>query len=276
MDVTVSRKHCVFRCEGQGEWTVKHLSSSSTFVNGVAIQMGATQAVRCGDIIQFGVNILYTYVFSLAEKGHCIKRPRLDEKVLDTMLTKQRTFAENQNCQKKELKDKLEIKHKEQVELRHQLEELLAQQAAAKDDKENLMKQIVALESKIEAGNMQEQHLRNVYTQLLEKLENERLQFELRINEEKQKWQEALEMSKQEKDLLEVKMKEQMKKWREQQQTEWKRMMDSKVNKEKTIQAQLLNEKTMLEEKLKETEKALKEQEAKAETSQAVMNGTSR
>ncbi|EFN78948.1 hypothetical protein EAI_12220 [Harpegnathos saltator] len=274
LDITVSRRHCIFRCEGQSEWTVKNLGSSSTIVNGIIIQSRVAQEVHSGDIIQFGSNATYKYVFSLAERGHCVKRQRLDEKVLDTMLIKQRTFAENQECQKKELKDKLEIKHKEQIELRQQLEELLSQQAAAKDDKENLIKQITTLESKIEAGNAQEQHLHSIYSQLLEKLENERKQFETRINEEKQKWQEALEMSKQEKEMVEIKMKEQMESWREQQQTEWKKMMESKVNEEKTIQAQLLNEKNILEEKLKETEKALKEQEAKAETSQAMLNAS--
>lgn len=266
----------MFRCEGQDEWSVKNLSSSSTFVNGIILNQGETQHVNPGDIIQFGCSSMCKYVFSFAERGHCIKRPRLDEKVLDTMLTKQKTFAESQECQRKELKNKLEIKHKEQEELKQQLEELLSQQVAAKDDKENLIKQIAALESKIEAGNTQERHLHSMYSQLLQKLENERQQFELRINEEKQKWQEALDMSKQEKETLEIKMKEQMERWRVQQQADWKRVMESKVNEEKTIQAQLLNEKNMLEERLKETEKALKEQEAKAVTSQAILNGTSR
>ncbi|XP_014482229.1 PREDICTED: E3 ubiquitin-protein ligase RNF8-like [Dinoponera quadriceps] len=272
LDVTISRRHCVFRCEGQGDWTVKDFSSSSTFVNGVAVQPGGAQRVNPGDIVQFGCNEMYKYVFSFAGRGHCVKKPRLDEKVLDTMLTKQRTFAESQECQRKELKDRLEIKHKEQAMLRQQLEELMMQQVAAMDDKENLMRQITVLEGKIEAGNAQEQNLQSMYTELLWKLENERLQFELRINEEKQKWQEALEMSKQEKEMVEVNMKEQMESWREQQQAEWRSMMESKVNAEKTIQAQLLNEKNRLEEKLKETQKALKEQEAKAKTSQAILH----
>lgn len=265
----------MFRCEGQSEWTVKDLSSSSTYVNGVAIEPEIIKTVNSNDIIQFGTNPVYRYIFSLAERGHNVKRPRLDEKVLDTMLTQQRTFAESQECQRKELKDRLEVKHKEQLELRQQLEELLSQQVAAKDDKEYLMNQIKALENKIEAGHTQEQNLQGMYSELLQKLENERQQFEIRINEEKQKWQVALEMSKQEKDTLEIKMKEQMEKWREQQQVEWKKMLENKVNEQKTIQARLLNEKNMLEERLKETENALKKQEAKAETSQAILNGTS-
>lgn len=254
---------------------MKNLSSSSTFVNNVTLEPGEMKQVSPGDIIQFGCNTTYKYVFNFGERGHNVKRPRLDEKVLDTMITKQRTFSETQECQRKEFKDRIENKQKEQEELKQQLEELLSQQVAAEDDKVNLLKQITTLENKIEAGNTQEQHLHNMYSQLLRRLEDERLQFELRINEEKQKWQEALEMSKQEKEILEIKMKEQVEKWREQQQAEWKRIMENKMNEEKTIQAKLLNEKNMLEEKLKETEKALKEQEAKAETSQAILNGMS-
>lgn len=231
------------------------------------------QRVNPDDIVQFSPNETYKYKFTLAEREHCIKKPRIDEKILDTVLVKQKTFSENQECQRKELKDKLEMKQKEQIELKQQLEDLLSQQVLAKDDKENLLKQIAVLESKIEMGNTQEQHLQNMYSQLLQKLENERLQFETRLNEEKQKWQEALDMSKQEKEMLEIKMKEQMEKWRQEQQTEWRNIMENKVKEEKNIQAMLLNEKNMLEERLKETEKALKEQEAKAGSSQTTLNG---
>ncbi|KAG5317031.1 RNF8 ligase, partial [Pseudoatta argentina] len=286
LDVMISRRHCIFRCIGQDEWTLKDLSSSGTFVNGNAIGSGEVQNVRPGDTIQFSPNETFRYVFTLTEKDHCVKKARIDEKILDTVLVKQRTFAENQECQRKELKNKLEINQKEQVKLKQQLEDLLSQQAMAKDDNENLLKQVTILEEKIKTCNSQEEHLNNMYSQLLQKLENERLQFEARLNEEKQKWQEALDMSKQEKEMLEIKMKDQMEKWREEQQVEWKNMMESKVKEEKNIQAQLMNEKTMLEEKLKnhvnektmleeklkETEKALKEQEAKAETSQAILN----
>lgn len=271
LDVMISRRHCIFICD-QNEWMIQDLSSSATFVNNIAISE-KIQNIYPGDIIQFSPNETFKYIFTLAERDHCIKRPRIDEKILDTVLTKQKTFAENQECQRKELKDKLEIKQKEQVELKQQLEDLLSQQTVIQDDKESLLKQIEVLESKIKTGNAQEQHLQSMYSQLLEKLENERQQFETRINKEKQKWQEALDMSKQEKEMLEIKMKEQMEKWREEQQTEWRIMMDNKVKEEKNIQAQLLNEKNVLEERLKETEKALKEQEAKAQTSQTLLNG---
>lgn len=273
LDIMISRRHCVFRCEGQEEWTIKDVSSTATFVNNVAVAPGQVQTVRSGDIIQFSPNETFKYLFTFTEREHCIKKPRIDEKILDSVLVKQKTFAESQECQKKQLKNQLEIKQKEQVELKQQLENLLSQQAVAKDDKENLLKQITVLEDKIKAGNSQEEHLNNMYSELLQKLENERLKFEVRINEEKQKWQEALDLSKQEKELLEVKMKDQMEKWREERQAEWRKMMENKVKEEKDIQAQLLNEKNMLEAKLKETEKALKEQEAKAETSQAMLTG---
>lgn len=272
LDINVSRRHCVFKCKGQDEWAIMDLSSTGTFVNDVAIRPGEVQNVYSDDIIQFSPNEAFKYLFTFAEREHCIKRPRIDEKILDTVLVKQRTFAESQDYQRKELKNKLEIKQKEHIKLKQQLDDLLAQQTVAKDDKENLLKQIRVLEDKIKACNNQEEYLNSMYSELLEKLEKERLQFEARINEEKQKWQEALDMSKQEKEMLEIKMKDQMEKWREEQQAEWKKMMESKVKEEKDIQAQLLNEKNMLETRLKETEKALKEQEAKAETSQAILN----
>lgn len=273
MDINVSRRHCVLKCEGQDEWTIKDLSSTATFVNDVAVRSGEVQNIYPGDIIQFSPNETLRYLFTFAEREHCAKKSRIDEKILDTVLVKQKTFAQNQECQRKEIKDMLEIKKKEHIELKQQLEDLLTQQTVAKDDKENLLKQIAVMEDKIKACNAQEGHLKNMYSELLEKLENERLQFEMRINEEKQKWQEALNMSKQETEMLEIKMMDQMEKWREEQQAEWRKMMENKVKEEKDIQAQLLNEKSMLEAKLKETEKALKEQEAKAETSQATLNG---
>lgn len=274
LDVMISRRHCIFMCDDRDEWMIKDLSSSATFVNNVAIVPGVIHNIYPGDVIQFSPNETFKYTFTLAERDHCAKKPCIDEKILDTVFIKQQTFAESQECQRKELKDKLEIKHKEQVELKQQLEDLLSQQTVIQDDKENLLRQIEVLENKIKTGNAQEQHLQDMYSKLLEKLENERQQFETRINEEKQKWQEALDMSKQEKEMVEVKMKEQMEKWREEQQAEWRNMMENKVKEEKNIQAQLLNEKNILEERLKETEKALKEQEAKAETSQAMLNAS--
>ena len=53
--------------------------------------------------------------------------------------------------------------------------------------------------------------------------------------------------------MMEMKMKEQMEKWTEEQQAEWKNVMENKVNEEKSIQPQLVNEKILLGEKLKRT-----------------------
>lgn len=272
LDVTISRRHCIFRCNGDDEWVIKDLSSSATFVNNVPLVPGAMKKISPGDIIQFSHNETFKYLFTYQKREPRAKKPRIDEKILDTVIIKQKTFAESQECQKKELKNKLQIKQKEQDELKRQLVDLLSQNTVIKDDKDELLKQISQLEGKIQAGNGQEEQLQRMYSELLERLENERLQFEARINEEKQKWQEALDMSKLEKDMLEARMKEQMEKWREEQQIEWRNMMENKVKEERNIQFQLMNEKTMLEEKLKETEKALKEQEAKTETAQ-MMNG---
>ena len=44
------------------------------------------------------------------------------------------------------------------------------------------------LEKKIEHGNVQEQYVKHMYAELLEKLENERIEFERKLNAEKQKW----------------------------------------------------------------------------------------
>ena len=94
---------------------------------------------------------------------------------------------------------------------------------------------------------------------LSQKLENERIEFERKLNAEKQKWQEALNVSKVDKKTMEMKMNEQMEKRTEEQQAEWKNVMVNKVNKEMGIQAQLVNEKILLEEKSKEKAMLLEE-----------------
>ncbi|XP_043247857.1 E3 ubiquitin-protein ligase RNF8-like [Colletes gigas] len=276
LDTMISRKQCMFRCEGNEEWTIKDISSSTTFLNDTPLIFGSSQRIYDGDIVQFSTSNQFRYMFTLVIKEeHRSKRPKLEEQIMDNVFIEQETFSKNQECQKRVLKDKLETKQKEQDELKQQLEHLLSQQNATKENTEDLKKQIIILESKIESGNVQEQHLQVIYAELLEKLENERVQFEKRLNDEKQKWQEALNVSKQEKETLEIKMKEQMEKWREEQQAEWKSVMENRVKEEKNIQTQLLNEKTVLEEKLKEIEKTLKEQEAKAETVQNNVAGPS-
>ncbi|KAK9309498.1 hypothetical protein QLX08_000759 [Tetragonisca angustula] len=275
LDAIISRKHCIIRHEGNKEWMIKDISSSATFVNDVPLIFGESRKLNNGDIVQFSTSEEFKYLFILGtEDEHKIKKLKLDEQVLDNVLIEQKTFAESQECQKKILKDKLQIKQKEQNNLKQQLEQLLKQQDATKEDTEDLKRQITVLEKKIEHGDVQEQYIKHMYAELLEKLENERIEFERKLNEEKQKWQEALNVSKLEKEMLEMKMKEQMEKWREEQQAEWKNVMENKVKEEKSIQAQLVNEKILLEEKLKETEKALKEQEAKG-TVQNNVAGTS-
>ena len=276
LDVMISRRHCLLRCEGNEEWVIKDLSSSAIYVNDVPLNPGVSQRIHDGDIIQFTMSNAFKYKFALTPREEQkVKRLKLDEQILDNVLIEQKTFAESQECQKRVLKEKLQTKQKEQDELKQQLELLLKQQSATIEDTEELRKQITMLEGRIESGNVQEQYLRSNYTDLLEKLENERVQFEIRLDAEKQKWQDALNVSNQEKEALEVKMGEQMEKWRVEQQAEWKSVMENRVKEEKNIQARLMNEKTVLEEKLKETEKALKEQEAKVETIQNNVAGPS-
>ena len=296
MNAVISRKHCILKCE-EDEWTIKDVSSSATFVNDVPVVSGQSKKIYEGDVIQFSESEEFKYLFTLDVKyRHKVKKPKLDEQVLDNVplkkpkldeqvldnvlvkkskldkqildnvLVEPKTFAENQECQKKVLKDKLQMKQTEQDKLKQQLEQLLKQQNVTKKNAEDFTKQITTLEKKIEYGDVQEQYLKYRYTELLEKLKNERIEFEKKLNEEKQKWQKALSVSKLEKGILEMKMKEQMEKWREEQQTEWKNVMENKVKEEKSIQAQLLNEKLILEEKLKIAEKALKEQEVKVGT----------
>ncbi|XP_006624252.1 E3 ubiquitin-protein ligase RNF8-like isoform X1 [Apis dorsata] len=266
LDAMISRKHCILRYEENEEWTIKDLSSSVTFVNDIPLTFGMSQKIYDGDIIQFSASEKFKYIFILDFKDeYKVKKPKIDENILDNVFIEQKTFAQDQECQKNILKNKLQIKQKQQEKLKQQLKQLLRQQNVTKEDTKDLKHQIILLENKIKHGNVQEQYLQNMYTDLLEKLENERIEFEKKLNEEKQKWQEALNVSKLEKEMLELKMKEQMEKWREEQQTKWKNVMENRVKEEKNIQAQLLNEKIILEEKLKKTEKALKEQ-AKIET----------
>lgn len=258
----ISRKHCILKYEENEEWTIKDLSSSVTFVNDIPLTFGVSQKLYDRDIIQFSASEKFKYIFILDFKDeYKVKKPKIDENILDNVFIEQKTFTQNQECQKKILKDKLQIKQKQQDKLK----QLLKQQNVSKEDTKDLKQQIILLENKIKHGNIQEQYFQNLYTDLSEKLENERIEFEKKLNEEKRKWQEALNVSKLEKEMLELKMKEQMEKWREEQQTKWKNVMENRVKEEKNIQAQLLSEKIILEEKLKETEKALKKQ-AKIET----------
>ncbi|XP_043680249.1 E3 ubiquitin-protein ligase RNF8-like isoform X2 [Vespula pensylvanica] len=267
LDLLISRKHCVIRYQGNGEWTIKDLSSSYTFVNDVVLELGSTRKIFVGDIIQFSTNSDYKYVFTLnlTEETNC-KRQRIDKQLFYEVFPEQKTSVETQKSQRKELKDKLENKQKEQLELKEELNVLLKQWDMVHNDKEGLKNRIEKLKDKIATGNNQETHLQSMYSELLKKFKNERTRFEIRLSEEREKWQEALDLSKQEKKLVEIKMRKQMGKWREEQQAGWKSLMENIVMEEKYIQAQLLTEKIELEEKLKETEKALKDKEIKSKS----------
>ena len=66
---------------------------------------------------------------------------------------------------------------------------------------------------------------------LSKKLGNERIEFKRKLKAEKQKWQEVLnKVSKLGKEMMEMKMKEQMERWTEEQQAEWKNVIESKLN----------------------------------------------
>nr|XP_050852218.1 E3 ubiquitin-protein ligase RNF8-like isoform X1 [Vespula vulgaris]XP_050852226.1 E3 ubiquitin-protein ligase RNF8-like isoform X1 [Vespula vulgaris] len=270
LDLLISRKHCVIRYQGNGEWTIKDLSSSYTFVNDDVLELGSTRKIFVGDIIQFSTNSDYKYVFTLnlTEETNC-KRQRIDKQLFYEVFAEQKTSVETQKSQRKELKDKLENKQKEQLELKEELNVLLKQWDMVHNDKEGLKNRIEKLKDKIATGNNQEKHLQSMYSELLKKFKNEKTRFEIRLSEEREKWQEALDLSKQEKKLVEIKMRKQMGKWREEQQAGWKSLMENIVMEEKYIQAQLLTEKIELEEKLKETEKALKDKEIKSESIQS-------
>ncbi|KZC09013.1 E3 ubiquitin-protein ligase RNF8-A, partial [Dufourea novaeangliae] len=97
LDTMISRRHCLLRCEGNDEWTIKDSSSSATFVNDIPLTFGITQRISDGDIIQFSTCDQFKYRFTLVAKEECkTKKPRLDEQILDNVLTEQKTFAESQ------------------------------------------------------------------------------------------------------------------------------------------------------------------------------------
>ncbi|KAG7213739.1 hypothetical protein KM043_002971 [Ampulex compressa] len=267
LDTMISRRHCVLRNEGNGDWVVKDLSSTSTLVNGTPLTPGDGRILTVGDVIQFSTSEEFKYAFTLVEKGsQGAKYNGSKKKLLNAVLTEQQIFSKSQERQKKEFQDKLDAKLKEQVALKQQLVDILEQRDTETDDNKDLRGQITTLENRIETGNAQKQHLQDVYNKFLEKLESERVLFESKLNDEKQKWQKALDMSKQETETVEVRMKEQMARWREEQQAEWRNLMEDRVREEKNIQAQLLDEKMTLEKKLEETKEALKKQEAMPKT----------
>lgn len=264
------------KCDENGDWTLTHLSSTITLVNEEPLELDVPKKLCPGDIIQFSASEEFRYVFQLHPKSHSdSKRQKLDRCLEETVLTQQKTFAQTQETKRKELEERLQTKQNEQIELRAKLDELLRNQELAQDKTQDLNNKILDLQNQIKTGNEAELQLQISYNDLLMTLETERQKFEDRLNEERKKWQTALDTSKQEKEQIEKSMREQMDKWREQQQAEWAVVMENLVKQEKTAQERLLNEKTQLEQKLKETEDALKEQAALTEQLQSTAeNGT--
>ncbi|XP_012286356.1 E3 ubiquitin-protein ligase RNF8 [Orussus abietinus] len=262
-NLSISRSQCVLRRDDKGNWTITDLSSCCTFLNGEPLGRGVTREIRIGDTVQFSPMVEYKYVFTVDAKevNRELKKRRADKQVFNHILLEQKTFLETNQVQRKELENKLEAEQKKQQELKLKLKELLESQDVGSDDNHQ---RIDTLKRNIEAGNIAESLLRKSYYELLEKLKDERLKFEARLNDEKQKWQEALDSSKQEQAALETNMKKQMESWRAEQEVEWKKVMENSIKEEKTIQSKLLDEKLLLEQKLKEMEEALRESEAKA------------
>ncbi|XP_017877887.1 E3 ubiquitin-protein ligase rnf8-like [Ceratina calcarata] len=251
LDTLISRRHCILTCEEDEEWAITDCSSSVTFVNNVPLTPGVSKILHNGDIVQLSTSEKHTYLFALRENQCKPKKPKMNNELLmSDVFMRQKTFAENQECQKKAFTDKLQTKQKEQDELKQQLEMLLKEQDVTKNCAEEYKNKIAVLENRIQQGNVLMQHLNTLFAELSEKLENERLEFEKKLDVEKQKWQQALHVTKLEKEMLELKMTS---------------LMENKVKEEKD-KAQLLNEKIVLEKRLQETEKALKEKEAVQET----------
>lgn len=248
LDILISRRHCVLTCEGDDEWSITDLSSSVTFVNDVPLTTGASKTLHDGDVVRFSTSEKYVYRFNLVGNRKS-KKPRLENEQMLDVFMRQKTFAENQECQKKVFTDELQVKQKEQDELKQRLETLLKEQDVTKDSAEEYKKEITTLECKIEEKNVQIQSLYTQFEELLKKLDDERRQFEKELKDEKEKWQRALNVTKLEKEMLELKMTS---------------LMENK-DKEEKDKSKLLEEKIFLEKKLQETEKALKEKEAKEE-----------
>ena len=263
--VLISRHHAVFAQDKSGDWTISDVSSTVTYLNNIPLDRGVPATLSHGDLIQFSQAPEFKFVFTLSAKLNQAKRLCVDQSLLDTVLTQQKEFAASQESKRKELEEKLQTKQSEQNELRVQLEKLLKNQELAHDETQGLNKQIADLQNQIKTGNDAEIQLQQMYGHLMSTLEQERVKFEERLNEERRKWQEALYLSKQEKETVEKNMREQIENWRQQQQAEWAVVMEKLVQQEKITQQQLLSEKTQLEQKLKETEDALKEKSAIAE-----------
>lgn len=249
-------------------WLITNLSSTDTLLNDYAIPRNTTKIIREGDFLQLSMSDCFRYKFSFVK--HDPKRPKYsvmdtDDCDLGNILTKQKTFVEWQENERKDLEKQLADKQEDQEKLKKELDKLLEDQKVTKTCNLELNNQITDLQKKIASGNSIELELQQQFRDLVAKSEEERLKFEEKLAEEKQKWQKALEASKEEKEKLQLTMVEQMEELREKvtktQQEEWQKKIDALINEEKNMQTKLQSEKQLLEQKLKEMEETLKKRE---------------
>lgn len=245
------------------------MSSTDTFLNNIRIERNETKVLREGDILKLSESDLFQYRFSYVKKEPGTpKQPRLElnNSQFDTVLTRQKSFVEFQENKRKDLEKELNDKQQEQEELKQKLDQLLKDQNDSKICQEGLNNQILELRKKIATNNDTEIELQQKYKELLSKLEEERIKFEQKLAEEKLKWQQELRETKQEKEKLEMTMVEQMEEYRIQlerkQQAEMQKRIDDLLQEEKNVQTKLQDEKSLLEQKLKEMEEVVKQKEA--------------
>lgn len=88
-DMAISRKHCIFRCEDDNKWKLEDLSTSVTIINNIAVLPKVMQDVFPGDIIQFGFNVKFKYIFTIVQRNG-VKEVCINEKILDHIVIKQK------------------------------------------------------------------------------------------------------------------------------------------------------------------------------------------
>ncbi|KAK0075397.1 hypothetical protein PV325_003325 [Microctonus aethiopoides] len=262
---SISRNHCILIYKNE-QWTITDLSSTHTILNDKILEHGVPENINVGDIIQLSEHEDFKFTVTMFTKDEPEKKKsRLAQSLLDEEIEKQKLFAEEQELKRQELEKELIEKQNEQEELKTRLDDILKSQQAAEGKNEKLNEMIKALEEKIKSGNEIELKMQQNYNNLLAIVDDQQKKFDQRLNEERNKWQQTLEMTNQEKAALEKRMAEQMTAWREKQQTEWNNVVDKLVQQEKDKQTQLINEKELLEQKLKEANDALKEKTTLAE-----------
>ncbi|XP_015121208.1 E3 ubiquitin-protein ligase rnf8 [Diachasma alloeum] len=248
LDVSISRNHCVIQ-KSDSDFTIMDSSSSGTFLNGTKLIRNVTYPLKLDDELAFGdtKKFIYTMKMCPKEESPAVKRARMEVDLMQAVSAKQKIFEERQEAQMKEMEDKILLKQKQTEELTSRLDDLRKQKEAVQGESLEKNNQIKLLEEQIKASKDNQAQLQDNLKQLVDSMTEERRQFEVKLVEERRKWQEALDMTKQEKEVFERNMAEQMNAWKEQQL------------------AAVATEKLALQKKLEETEKALKEQAAVAE-----------